>query len=64
MIGNLMDSACKWARSRVIVTSSESNGFVTIVRDLAAVYGGSINLETSSEEGLSARLSLPACSTS
>jgi signal transduction histidine kinase len=101
MIGNLMDNACKWARSRVIVTSSESSGFVTIVvdddgpglppamrafvlqrgaridealpgsglglaivRDLAEVYGGSISLETSSGEGLSARLSLPACSTS
>jgi signal transduction histidine kinase len=101
MIGNLMDNACKWARSRVVVTSSEAGGFITIavdddgpglpsamrafvlqrgaridealpgsglglaiVRDLAEVYGGSITLATSSENGLSARLSLPACSTS
>jgi signal transduction histidine kinase len=101
MIGNLMDNACKWARSRVIVTASEADGVVTIVvdddgpglpaamrafvlqrgaridealsgsglglaivRDLAEVYGGSISLATSSENGLSARLSLPACSTS
>lgn len=101
MIGNLMDNACKWARSRVVVNSSDADGFITIavdddgpglpsamrafvlqrgaridealpgsglglaiVRDLAEVYGGSISLETSADGGLSARLSLPACSTS
>lgn len=98
MAGNLMDNACKWARSRVTVTSSEADGFITItvdddgpglpeamrafvlqrgaradealpgsglglaiVRDLAELYGGSISLGTSSEGGLSARLSLPSC---
>lgn len=31
MLGNLMDNACKWTRSRVAVTSTSINAMVTIV---------------------------------
>ena len=33
MLGNLLDNACKWARSRIVVTSSESADAVAIVVD-------------------------------
>ena len=97
MLGNLLDNACKWARSRVRVASSvehtsvrivvEDDGSgipadllgavlqrgvradeaaagsglgLAIVRDLAELYGGSIELDTSPAGGLRATLKLPA----
>jgi signal transduction histidine kinase len=33
MLGNLLDNACTWARSRVMVASSENQGTVTITVD-------------------------------
>ena len=33
MLGNLLDNACKWARTRAQVTSNASDGVVTIVVD-------------------------------
>ena len=30
MLGNLLDNACKWARSRIVVESSASEGSVVI----------------------------------
>jgi len=33
MLGNLLDNACKWARSRVTLGSSEAGGTVTVVID-------------------------------
>ena len=97
MMGNLLDNACKWARSRVSVSSSNGAHGVTIavdddgpgldvtlrqavlqrgvradeaapgsglglaiVRELAELYGGSIELDTSPLGGLRARLRLPA----
>jgi signal transduction histidine kinase len=96
MLGNLLDNACKWARSAVRVQSLRENGSIvilvdddgpgivpemrdvvlqrgvradeaapgsglglSIVRDLAEVYGGSISLENSPMGGLRARLQLP-----
>ena len=98
MLGNLLDNACKWARSRVSVTSTAGErhvvitvdddgpglaasmrdavlqrgaradqaapgfGFgLAIVRDLADVYGGAIDLAEAPSGGLRARLTLPAC---
>jgi signal transduction histidine kinase len=97
MLGNLVDNACKWARTSVALASSTANGNVvitvdddgpglaeslreavlqrgvradeaapgtgfglTIVRDLAELYGGSIVLERATSGGLRARLTLPA----
>ncbi len=97
MLGNLLDNACKWARSAVRVQSLRENGNIvilveddgpgivpemrnvvlqrgvradeaapgsglglSIVRDLAEVYGGTISLENSPKGGLRARLQLPA----
>jgi signal transduction histidine kinase len=97
MLGNLLDNACKWTRSRVIVSSTTSNGHtlivvdddgpglapamresvlrrgvradeavpgsglgLAIVRDLAELYGGSIELDESANGGVSARLRLPS----
>ena len=97
MMGNLLDNACKWAHSRVRVSSSNGAHGITIavdddgpgldvslrqavlqrgvradeaapgsglglaiVRELAEVYGGSIELDTSSLGGLCARLRLPS----
>ncbi|HET7097929.1 MAG TPA: ATP-binding protein, partial [Casimicrobiaceae bacterium] len=95
MLGNLLDNACKWARSRVAV-SAETDGDrvvltvdddgpgldaalreqvlqrgvradeaspgsglgLSIVRDLADAYGGSIALQPSPLGGLRATLSL------
>jgi len=99
MLGNLLDNACKWAKSKVAVESTESEGMVVIrvdddgpglepglreavlqrgvradqagsgsgfglaiVRDLAEVYGGSVELLESPAGGLRARLRLPAAS--
>jgi signal transduction histidine kinase len=96
ILGNLLDNACKWAKSRVSTASSieASNIIITvdddgpgldpakrdvvlkrgvradeaapgsglglsIVRDLAELYGGSISLESSPAGGLRARLLLP-----
>ena len=33
MLGNLLDNACKWAKSRIVVTSSQDAGGVTITVD-------------------------------
>lgn len=33
MLGNLLDNACKWAKSRVVVSSTASDGTVTIAVD-------------------------------
>jgi signal transduction histidine kinase len=97
MLGNLLDNACKWAKSAVSVQSFRENGSIvilvdddgpgivpemrdvvlqrgvradeaapgsglglSIVRDLAEVYGGTICLENSPKGGLRARLQLPA----
>jgi signal transduction histidine kinase len=97
MLGNLLDNACKWAKSAVRVQSLREDGSIvilvdddgpgivpemrdvvlqrgvradeaapgsglglSIVRDLAEVYGGTISLENSSQGGLRARLQLPA----
>ena len=97
MLGNLLDNACKWTRSRVIVSSSAVDGRtlivvdddgpglapamresvlrrgvradeavpgsglgLAIVRDLAELYGGSIELDESANGGVSARLQLPS----
>ena len=97
MLGNLLDNACKWARSRVRVASSvehtsvrivvEDDGSgipvdllgavlqrgvradeaaagsglgLAIVRDLAELYGGSIELDAAPGGGLRATLKLPA----
>ena len=96
MLGNLLDNACKWARSRVVIASADGAGAVVvtvdddgpgldaskrnivlqrgvradeaapgsglglaIVRDLAELYGGTIELEASPLGGLRARLQLP-----
>jgi len=97
MLGNLLDNACKWAQSRVTV-STETDGArvvlivdddgpgldaalreqvlqrgvradeaspgsglgLSIVRDLADAYGGSIALQPSPLGGLRARLTLRA----
>jgi signal transduction histidine kinase len=97
MLGNLLDNACKWARSRVAVSSSMEHASVricvdddgagiepslrsavlqrgvradegaagsglglAIVRDLAALYGGTIELGDSPLGGLRATVKLPA----
>jgi len=97
MLGNLLDNACKYARTRVAISSQNGDGRVeiavdddgpglpvamrdavlqrgvradeaapgsgfglAIVRDLAALYGGSIALDASALGGLRARLTLPA----
>jgi signal transduction histidine kinase len=101
LLGNLMDNACKWARSRIRVTASieekvggarlalsvEDDGpglspeavakvskrgmrldenvpgsglGLSIVRDLAELYGGTLALTRSPLGGLNAQLSLPA----
>ncbi|HET9327823.1 MAG TPA: HAMP domain-containing sensor histidine kinase [Candidatus Eisenbacteria bacterium] len=97
MLGNLLDNACKWAKSRVSLESTESEGMVVvrvdddgpgiepalreavlkrgvradqaaagsgfglaIVRDLAELYGGTIELSASPDGGVRARLRLPA----
>ena len=97
MLGNVLDNACKWGRSRVEVESDvagssivitvdddgqgidpamaarvlergvradeqvEGTGLgLAIVRDLAEIYGGSIELSRSPLGGVRARLQLPA----
>jgi len=97
MLGNLLDNACKWAKSTVTLRSLEEDDYIvilvdddgpgiprtmrdevlqrgvradetapgsglglSIVRDLAELYRGSISLEDSPMGGLRARLRLPA----
>jgi signal transduction histidine kinase len=99
MLGNLMDNACKWTRSRVTVSSEAQAGTIiisveddgpgvpvadrdvvlqrgvradeaspgtglglAIVRDLAQLYGGSIQLGDAASGGLRAVLTLPGTS--
>ena len=99
MLGNLMENACKWAASRVLVTirlgadravvvvADDGPGLtaaeaervlargvredervpgsglgLSIVRDLATLYDGSIELGRSRLGGLEARLTLPLAS--
>jgi signal transduction histidine kinase len=96
MIGNLLDNACKWARSCVCVFVDTAGGRLTvrieddgpglppesaeqvlergarldeevegsglglsIVRDIAALYSGTMSFETSPSGGLAVLLSLP-----
>ncbi len=96
MVGNLLDNACKWARSRVRVVAAADGARLTvaveddgpglaeeqrdavfgrgrrldesvpgsglglsIVRDIAELYGGGISLGRSSLGGLRAELDLP-----
>ena len=98
MLGNLLDNACKWAVSQIVVEAvcqqtaivitvdDDGTGLASplrsvvmqrgmradeaapgsglglaIVRDLAELYGGSIELQDSARGGLRARLTLPAC---
>jgi len=97
MLGNLMDNACKWAKSRVrvccktndgrleIIVEDDGPGIATeefenvmrrghkldeskpghgqglgIVKDIAALYGGLLNLARSDLGGLQAKLDLPS----
>jgi signal transduction histidine kinase len=97
MLGNLLDNACKWARSSARISAARADGFTTvmvdddgpgieksmrtavlkrgvradevapgsglglsIVRELAEAYGGTIVLEDSPMGGLRATLKLPA----
>jgi signal transduction histidine kinase len=98
MSGNLIDNACKWAKSRVVITATatasakwqlkiEDDGpglapenrervlergekldesvpgsglGLSIVEDIAKLYGGTFELGTSPLGGLEARLNLPA----
>ncbi len=101
MAGNLLDNACKWAASRVLISARRGEGerrpFLTlsfdddgpglppegrdealsrgkrldetkpgsglglsIVAELARVYGGKLSLESAALGGLSAQLTLPA----
>jgi signal transduction histidine kinase len=97
MLGNLLDNACTWARTRVDVRATVTGGHVTIlieddgpglseslwekvlsrgvradeegpgsglglaiVRDLAGVYGGSIEVGRAAGGGFQATLQLPA----
>jgi len=96
MLGNLLDNACKWGRTRVRLSTTASDHTIAIdveddgagleaenrktvlqrgvradeaapgsglglaiVRDLAEVYGGTIELESSAIGGVRARLTLP-----
>jgi len=97
MLGNLMDNACKWAKSRVLVECSTHDGRLQIkveddgpgieeqeypnvlrrghkldeskpghgqglgiVKDIAELYGGSLELSRSDLGGLLAKLDLPS----
>ena len=97
MLGNLMDNACKWAKSRVvigcgpnhdrleIIVEDDGPGIdekefenvmrrghkldetipghgqgLGIVKDIAALYGGSLKLAKSEMGGLQAKLDLPS----
>lgn len=97
MLGNLLDNACKWGKTRVTINSAVAGPSIAmtvdddgpglepsmraivlqrgvradeaapgsglglaIVRDLAELYGGSIELDRSPEHGLRAVLTLPA----
>src|SRR6478736_4199528 len=66
MVGNLVDNACKWAGSRVSIevigeqTKPGSGLGLSIVVELAGLYGGALNLGTAPIGGLRAELVLPA----
>ena len=97
MLGNLMDNACKWAKSRVMIECATQDGRLQIrveddgpgiaeeefknvmrrghkldeskpghgqglgiVKDIAALYGGSLELARSDLGGLVAKLDLPS----
>ena len=97
MLGNLLDNACKWTRSKVLLSSEAAGASIilaveddgpgvpasqrdavlkrgvradeaapgtglglAIVRDLAQLYGGSIELTDGASGGLRAVLTLPA----
>jgi signal transduction histidine kinase len=97
MLGNLMDNACKWAKSRVVIGCGPNNDRLEvmveddgpgidekefenvmrrghkldetipghgqglgIVKDIAALYGGSLKLAKSEMGGLQAKLDLPS----
>jgi signal transduction histidine kinase len=97
MLGNLLDNACKWAKSRVQISCGTSDGRLEItvedngpgindkeyenvmhrgnrlddtkpghgqglgiVKDIAALYGGSLKLARSELGGLQAKLNLPS----
>jgi signal transduction histidine kinase len=98
MAGNLMDNACKWAKTRVLVEVDKPDGRsfrlvvaddgpglalsdhsrvmdrcerldesapgsglgLSIVRDIAKLYAGSLALEKAEIGGLAAELTLPA----
>jgi len=97
MLGNLLDNACKWAKSRVVIYCGTKNGRLTIVveddgpgiaeeefdnvmrrgsrldesipghgqglgivKDIAALYGGTLKLARSELGGLHAKLDLPS----
>ncbi|SLN59854.1 ATP-binding protein [Oceanibacterium hippocampi] len=96
MLGNLLDNACKWAGSRVVLSLGTSGGALriavaddgpgldasvldsavlrgrrldesvpgsglglSIVKDIAELYGGTLELGTAAQGGLEARLTLP-----
>ena len=78
MLGNLVDNACKWARSRVSIevaverpdiahrgrrldeTKPGSGLGLSIVLELASLYGGKLTLGAAPIGGLRAALALPA----
>ena len=97
ILGNLIDNACKWARSRVVVRAGRENGTcrlrveddgpgidadhrsialgrggrldetapgsglgLSIVSDIVALYGGSVELTVGPLGGLVASVALPA----
>ena len=97
MLGNLLDNACKWAKSRVAIACGTDDGRLVImveddgpgiaeeefenvirrghkldesmpghgqglgiVKDIAALYGGSLKLAKSELGGLQAKLDLPS----
>ena len=97
MLGNLLDNACKWAKSRVLIYCGTKNGRLEIVieddgpgiaemefenvmrrgrrldesipghgqglgivKDIAALYGGTLKLARADLGGLQAKLDLPS----
>jgi nitrate/nitrite-specific signal transduction histidine kinase len=65
MVGNLLDNASKWAKSRVSVSAAQADGagtFEVLVDDDGPGFTGPerFELEPSPQGGLRARLELPA----